>query len=362
MKVAITADLHICNNLFLAKLEQVGYSDRLIDGMNVLDEVLKADVDAVFILGDLHHNRLLDAPTLTMTSAIGAKDHGKPIYVLPGNHDAHDSHGIHYNVNHLGYGKGIELLEYSVSPSNNLKLGGTSFAAMPYLPDRKAKIDVRKLKGDILLCHQSIAGCHQGGWVSKIGLEPTDYDQFNYVIAGHFHQHQEFHDGMYVGSPWALNFQETGPKGYWVFEFDAGQVLGKEFVKIDSPKFITLDCDVGRKGPAAWDVMLGLLKGQKHERYVRCRIIDWPEGDVAKLRANLKDLAENLPVGVRALTWTISTQKAEKGQPQLKTKDGTLPPIEVMLKDYVGGASNVPDGGKAALFELGLDILSEVRL
>ena len=98
VKIAITADLHANNNLFLAKLVSAGYSDRLIDVCNALDEVLKADVDAVFILGDLYHNRLLDAPTLTMVSGIFAHDHGKPIYLLPGNHDAHCP-SVHHCMN-----------------------------------------------------------------------------------------------------------------------------------------------------------------------------------------------------------------------------------------------------------------------
>jgi len=102
MRIAVLADVHAADDLSMAKMLPTGFSDRLLDIDACLRAALASNVDMVIVCGDLYHKRLLDAPTSYVITRTLSQDWGKPIYILPGNHDAHDASGRHYNVNYLG--------------------------------------------------------------------------------------------------------------------------------------------------------------------------------------------------------------------------------------------------------------------
>jgi len=350
--VAVTADLHATNNLYLAKPTSEGYTDRLLDVNHVLDIVLsdKSVID-VLILGDLYHNRLLDAPTL---KKIGRtfEDHGdKNIYILPGNHDAHDAFGQHYNVDYLD-NRNINVL----NEGDALEFSNTTLIALPYLPDRKAKEIIQQLRGDVLLCHQSFVGCRNNGWVNKFGIEVKDYDHFNYVLSGHFHESQEFHKGMYVGSPLPLSFQESNNKGYWLITFDNGQVIHKEFQPIKSPEFRTTEIKGCHNAKGLLEVLEALAKDKV---YVHLHIIV-NAGDVNTQKAALNTVSDKLPENVRMLTWTITQADTQKAIPTA-SEMAALPTIESMLDKYMVEVSGLSDEDKKQAWQIGMDILGEAR-
>jgi len=287
-----TADLHLSNMLPHAKpLDdwhgRPGVTDRFASQLCALEqmgEVCK-DSGGLFILGDLYDKRLIDAVTLRESLTVLAKMPCQ-VYILPGNHDAHNDRGERFMVElfseaGLEHVKvlGHEALEY---------WGWLRFCPVPFGSiegNREAiKKHAKKLpKGNkgfnCLLLHQSIMGAKQGTWKCDIGLDPTrDIDSaFNLVLAGHFHTNQSLEGrGEYVGAPLQLHFGESGnPTQFTMWKFRPN---GAAPTRIKLP------------GSAFWTVNnLALPKGAKPGDFIKVEL-EATEADWVKMLPKTKSV------------------------------------------------------------------------
>lgn len=221
MKALFTADWHITNSLPHAKRDPKSLvSDRLKDLKKVIDWIIsqaRSHKVPLFILGDLFDRRQPDAPALKAAASIlsSAGRAGVQIYILPGNHDAHDSRGLHYVVELFAAAK---LSNIHVLKAKPVTVGGIHYCPVPSMSNKATLEAIQKHRSlkespKVLLLHSTITGSRlSGGHIAEDGISKDELEGFDAVIAGHVHEFQSLSpvNGIYVGSPMQLNFNEVG--------------------------------------------------------------------------------------------------------------------------------------------------------
>lgn len=320
-KALFTADWQLCNSLPHALPGERGVTDRLLDQVGVVRQIRhiakKEKVNGIWVLGDIYEKRLLDAITLLYgVQLIYELAEAAPVFLLPGNHDAHSTTSGRFLLEMFQAvnNKNITYLD----GNRILSLGNADFFSLPWCPAGEAghRIEQRRKsqKDDainVLLLHHSVNGCNDGGWICDDGLEPdTLCEGWDLVFAGHFHDRQEFGDcGEYVGAPMQHNFGDAGAaqRGVRLVEFGKGGVH-KSFCPIKAPRFHSTQ----------WTVSGIQMKGWSVGDYVRVDVpathAEWKakrpevEAQVEKLRTMgfkvldpkhvpLQQVEERLPVG-----------------------------------------------------------------
>lgn len=77
---------------------------------------------------------------------------------------------------------------------------------------------------------------NRSGTISdKQKLNISDLNQFK-IVSGHFHQVSDW----YLGSPYHMDFNDSGDRGYYIFD-DEKETL--DFIKFEAPQFIILNAD-----------------------------------------------------------------------------------------------------------------------
>lgn len=255
--VLVTADLHLSNSLPHSRLQSKnrrGVTDRLADQLRVIDRIksivseMKADL--IIILGDIFDRRLVDAITLSAgVEAIRELSTVAPVWLLPGNHDANSARGDRFlieafsemrfpNVTYLGGHSGISAPGYE----------GLVFYPVSWSPIGEARERIQEARysrdtasRSILLLHQGVNGCKDGGWVCDGELDPKEVcDGFDLVISGHFHEPQNFGDcGYYVGAPMQFDFRDadSSARSVMLITFSSAPNPLIKRLNITSPRF-----------------------------------------------------------------------------------------------------------------------------
>lgn len=202
-----------------------------MDSLQVLQEMgeyaRESDIQDIWILGDLFDKRLLDAPTMRETN-IKLKwlaSLGIHIYLLPGNHEAHDASGSMYTL------EAYEGLVGDITVFDETKEHATSngwrFRGVPYKMTDEARTSINRIRDElsgadktVLLLHHSLAGGKIGGWTCPDGLQPEDIAGFTRVFSGHYHTPQIVGEARYLGAPLQHNFGDAGEvRGFWDITF-----------------------------------------------------------------------------------------------------------------------------------------------
>lgn len=256
------SDIHMNNRLPHSKPGPSGVSDRLQDQLDLWKRVGRsaeeANVDAIFIVGDLFDKSLVDAVTLTETVAAIAALPGEK-YILPGNHDAVNTRGGRFTVEAFGK-MGNDSIHY-METGERLTIPGHEWigfwpaeyssqeVALDTITSMRAKaaaLTKRDKRTEVLMLHHSILGCRHVGWTCDDGLDADVICQgFDWVVSGHFHDTQTFgplDKGFYLGAPLHLRFDDADrPAGYWIVNYtnDGGAV--RNFVDGGCPRFHELE-------------------------------------------------------------------------------------------------------------------------
>lgn len=80
-----------------------------------------------------------------------------------------------------------------------------------------------------------------GGFVPGLegGLSVGMFKKFDKVLSGHFHTRMANKNVYYMGDPYHMSFNDSGPRGFHTFDDDNGDL---EFIPLtDLPKFVTLN-------------------------------------------------------------------------------------------------------------------------
>jgi len=216
----------------------------------------KHGASEVIFLGDLLHESTVDARTLKVLVDCLQAWEEPALTMLPGNHTAQDAvrgvfveNGLR-NIN-PGFVTMIDGGDVTVR-----KRGWLTIHYVPYMENNDAAkaiegIELDRKQFNLLAIHQSVAGCSHAGWTCKedAGLNSRLFDRFDLTIAGHFHPHQTFRGGFYVGSPCQLDFRDGDQKrGAVLLTVNKDKTWKKKLIELDLPRFITVKGKVTSRG------------------------------------------------------------------------------------------------------------------
>lgn len=364
-RIIATGDVHMSNSLPYARPGPRGITDRLADQLDVWEQIKahaeREKADAIFVLGDLFDKHLVDPVTLTHTVAALVDLAPFDVYILSGNHEANGLKGERF-VSEMFGAMGRDHIHYvgtqfgPFSPREGYRFWPLSYAPMGETLKTLAEWRKRTVPhiSEVLLFHQSIIGCRHLEWVCDDGLDAEVVREgFNLVIAGHFHTHQKFPGGFYLGAPMQHHFGDCGEeRGVWRIDIKPnGGGYGMKRLPIKAPRFHKVDF-TGEDPEAA-------LADAEPGDYVRIQVeathAEWlirrEEAEALAERYRAKGM-KVLPPVHKPVYHHESRMKVEEG------KDGTVK-IEAALVEYLKSA--VTDGlDKARLLEIGREALAAV--
>ncbi len=224
MSVFLTADLQLHNHSSFGTLLPTGFSNRLQDGINALDQILAVAKkgDTIVVLGDLFETqRAVDTSVMYAVSEwVGrARAKGVKLILVAGNHDHYSRSGTIHAL------KPFELLDnVTVVPESAvLTIDGNQYVFFAYTDDTdalKERLEHTvaalgpKDAGKRFLClHQGVSGAMLASslFEGALGLEDLHLDKFDHVFLGHFHKPQSLADTVtYLGSPYQVTSDESG--------------------------------------------------------------------------------------------------------------------------------------------------------
>tara|TARA_R110000751_G_scaffold132023_7_gene234453 strand:+ start:38 stop:1138 length:1101 start_codon:yes stop_codon:yes gene_type:complete len=252
-KIAITADIHF------------GVPGRLDDIVWACETIRsycqKNDIDKVFVLGDLYHNR--QAIEIDVNSTVckffeqTSKKYNQEWVVFPGNHDMFLRHSWEINSlsalkNHLTVIEDIKIIELDDKHR---------FWILPFITYERAYIKALKLitkhpefrpNQDCLFTHIGVRSATLNTCFLLKDWSAVDFTNFAFkrVYTGHFHSQQQVGDNVwYPGSPIPFKFDEGDvPHGFYVLDLDNNQhqfidiwkVNDDSDIKTTPPQFKTI--------------------------------------------------------------------------------------------------------------------------
>lgn len=113
-----------------------------------------------------------------------------------------------------------------------------NFCLLPWL---FSKEDLEQYEGEYLIGHFEMNGVklNTSGTLSEnFRYNFSDFKKFTRVLSGHFHTPGTYGNVTYVGSPYHLTFNDSGPRGYYILDTDNDSLKFIEFT--DYPKYVTM--------------------------------------------------------------------------------------------------------------------------
>lgn len=359
MLIACTADIHLHDFKEFSKQtvvywdeelgefiqEDTAYSfpinSRLLDGLNALIQIrkycVKTNIKVLVIAGDLFHKRG-SLSTSVYNNAYRVLESFKKtnieVFILPGNHDQVSN--MDYPENSLYGLKNIANIQeftntHTLDSDNSvlfLPFSKSKEVVLAGLHEEIEKLD--SIQNCILFAHLGISGSFVGknNYANKDEFDAEDlcYDQFKYVVLGHYHKPQMIigtKNMFYCGAPLQHNFNDEGElRGFWVI--DTSKRYDIRFKPLDCPGFITVTED-------------------------NIEEIEETEGKFIRLQAtpaNVEDLLSSLQVE------NVRVELQKKYDKELRSNIDITMSYEDIIKNYA------KEYGQTA--GLGLEIYSEV--
>jgi DNA repair exonuclease SbcCD nuclease subunit len=337
MKILIFSDLHLHNHTYGATLVD-GVNSRLLDGASAMQQVAEYIndwyIDEVVYCGDLFHTHgKIDAGVLKVAYEGWEKimQHlNKPshAYALVGNHDTADKtmkvHALHW-LEALG----VNVIDMPWHNSFNGLPRNLSF--LPYTEDvetierffEKAteKVDT------VCFMHAGIDGVPmKSGFVPGSAFN-TDMipDKVKQVFSGHYHPHMQVTEkATVVGSALQINWADEGDeRGFLVYDTETDV---QEFVKIDAPKFVTMDYETLEGRP--------LETAPVHGNFIRVINYDHTRQDYIR--------EELTGAGARSVEFVVKMEEVDRLQP-LSNDELHIPDV---IKEYEEQKNITPERRK----------------
>ena len=279
IRAVFFSDLHAFNGWPMARPSMddgaIG-TDRLYDATSVIDQVIDHAIEvkalAVFFLGDMFEKRLVDTVTFnavayTLKTAAARLEQAMPgakLYVVAGNHDSSDGRNVSFSTDAydiLG-SDNIESIDAETpvmveDGADEYIFWGIPYAARERWVEMYGNIINRPdfTRGgpdgplNILLFHNSVIGCTDGGWICDEGITATELSVFDLALAGHFHDNQSFSEpanGFYLGASMPHDFGDDpdGLRGFWTVDFDDCQVDKMYHTAAATSLFLTVNVKV----------------------------------------------------------------------------------------------------------------------
>ena len=407
MKILHFADLHLGVETYGRLDPATGLSSRLLDFLNVLDQVvdyaIENKVDLVLFCGDAYRSR---EPTQTHQREFARRINrlstsGIPIFLLVGNHDL---------PNAIGRATTTEIFDTlavrNVYVSNRpdiyqipTKSGTIQVASLPWLR-RGALLNKEESKNltfdqlnqrleqalssviaasvsklapalpAILAAHVWVSGAQVGSERSMVigqehALLLSDVAQpaFDYIALGHIHKHQVLNTNppvVYPGSLERLDFgEEKDEKGFYLVEIDPSKEKGKRLTSFDlhsvsGRRLLTISVDIKPEDEPTAVVLKAIAEQQGKVKDAIVRLsISLPVGSEGGLRDNdIKDALKDAHY--------LTIAKEIKRETRLRLGKGTVEEITPLdaLKAYLESKKIAPERARL-LLEYGGRLIQE---
>lgn len=194
----------------------------------VLDNCERKNIDNIFILGDLFHNRK-STNTVTEKVALQIADllSKKQTTMLVGNHDAYYKTSLIPNsLQKFKNYSNIKIID-KIETIDNIVL--CPWDTIP-----------KGFRGGYCFGHFELNGFYMNdGYKCHKGQDPQQLllNEFDHIYSGHFHMPRSQGTITYIGAPFQHNFGDVGQsRGYYIF--DDGEL---EFIKFtNAPEFVKI--------------------------------------------------------------------------------------------------------------------------
>lgn len=317
MKVLITSDWHIQSGI---------YVDICIDYIDYLIYYCKKnDITDIVIAGDIFEksSRISNDSFIPLFFKLKElKDQGFNVTIILGNHDM-------FNVSNDSLVETFSPFGKIVKEFEEIEIGGRKIGLLPYT---KSVVDV-PAKGDVLITHLSIADFtfdNNYHINEKMGMPTDTFSGWNHVFSGHFHKQQEKFNIKFMGSPYQLNFGETGhDKGFIVFDTETDVWERQPYT--DAPKYIKMkaaefkDIDVS-------NCFVQVEIDGKMDNYLKLKHLLYEKGALSVV-PSFKEVSEDIDV--------IDGDGVEFGSG-----------VKTMLKEYLMNNIDVADVDNSDLVDL----------
>lgn len=221
MKIAIINDLHAGarnNSLIFDSYFQNFYSTQFFPYLE------KNSIDTVLILGDVFDNRknvdfrILDSWQKNIFSKLNEK---YQTHILLGNHDC-----VYKNSNQTN---SLEILLdrykniHIVKENSVMTFDGTVVALIPWVVPEEmdnTKAFLKSVKAEVVMGHFDIISFQMyAGLVNNDhGFDLKDFERFDLVMSGHYHQKSSQANVHYLGAPYEMIWTDCEqPRGFHVF-------------------------------------------------------------------------------------------------------------------------------------------------
>lgn len=366
MKVIIWSDAHLHAHRIGNKIDEKGYSTRLLDGIKAVDAISQAVIangaSLRLFVGDLFHVRGRLVPSIfnpVFDSFVRAhRDASYVDFLIPGNHDDEARAEGEHAIRSLGAiegvtvqdGYGFEVVRHGV---DNLGIGWVCYH--PDVDVMKARLkEVALMAGDhggsspkVLLMHHGVDGVLPS--VPDCGLSPADLptDVFDWTFVGDYHLYKEIVPckAWSVGTPYQQSFGDAGKRcGYLVLDTDTGFVVHHEIENL--PQFVCIE-NIGGKIRIVGRAVAG---------------DEYQAGDFVRLRSDDREwLEKSAEYITKAGAAYVQAELVESNVASVKIDDAlklALNPT-AMLEEWLKNAGLVPSRA-AALRAMNKEILAEI--
>ena len=347
MRILHFADLHIGVENYGRIDSETGFSTRLLDSLNALDEVveyaLTGDVSLVILAGDAYKSR---DPSQTQQREFAARLSrlslaGIPVFLLVGNHDLPHAVGRATTIDifdtlrvpniHVGDHIGTHLISTAKGliqivalpwprRSRLLTREDTHGMSLDMINERIQELLALGVKREaealdptipaVLTAHVTVSGATVGSERSMMlgkdhVLLPSNLHipTFDYIALGHIHKHQEIRENplmAYAGSLQRVDFGEEGdPKGFCVVDLDPSRVQGSrlidyQFKQVRARNFVTVSVDVQKDSEDPTnDVKNAILRKNIVDAVIRVQINLTAEQAVHIREAEIRDVLKS---------------------------------------------------------------------
>jgi DNA repair exonuclease SbcCD nuclease subunit len=236
LRFAVLADSHIGRSipLAIADYRRNAFSNAF---SKALDSIIKANVDYVFICGDLFERRTLRPylvqfvhDELYRIAVDTNEQHGKlpQIFLIRGNHDGRpQSDTLDYLKHPLAEYLYVFEDEHEPYADENLSVVGLNYYDRIELAYKRiAKPALEKIEGlKILMIHGFVSSYNQvPPYSSSISLDQLAETKPDYVFTGHYHQRckpRRLPNGGWIITPGSLemyDFAESPVKGFYIID------------------------------------------------------------------------------------------------------------------------------------------------
>jgi DNA repair exonuclease SbcCD nuclease subunit len=228
MKIAILGDTHFLVRNGSRSFNE--YFEKFYTNV-FFPHVINNNIKTVIQMGDIFDNRknahLQGLSECKKYFFDKFEEYDIKLITLVGNHDSFFKDTISVNSPKLLLGeyKNVTIVE---EPST-IDLINSQLCIIPWICKENYENSMRQIKetkSDICFGHLELRNfAMHKGIVCDEGMEPSEFDKFEFVFTGHYHHRSNRGNIYYVGTPYELTWHDdSDPKGFHVFDLESREL------------------------------------------------------------------------------------------------------------------------------------------